>query len=173
MQAQVHPVQQSWVGYAIPIAIVVVVMVLRLRSMNREQPLKLGTLWIVPVLYLLIAGSMLFALMPTPMGWGLLLAGLAAGLGLGWHRGKLIRIARDPQSGELRQRASPLALVLLAALIALKLGARAIFGDSAAPQPGSSAILLTDTFLGFALGLLSATRLEIYLRAKQLLANSE
>jgi hypothetical protein len=31
-------------------------------------------------------------------------------------------------------------------------------------------MLLTDAFIGFALGLLSATRLELYLRAKQLLA---
>ncbi|MEA3068429.1 MAG: hypothetical protein QOK41_1836, partial [Sphingomonadales bacterium] len=89
-----------------------------------------------------------------------------------WHRGKLIRIAHDPKTGELSQRASPLAMLLLAALVVLKLGARAIFGDTAATQPGSSAMLLTDAFLGFALGLLSATRLELYLRARRLLASS-
>lgn len=155
----------------VPFLVVAVVILLRLRSMSKERPLKPGTLWIVPVLYLLIAGSMLFALTPPPLGWGLLLAGLCAGVAAGWHRGKLIRIDRNHETGELRQKASPLAMVLLLALVGIKLGARAIFGESAAGQPGSSAMLLTDTFIGFALGLLSATRLELYLRARRISQN--
>ena len=139
--------------------------------MSRERPLKPETLWIVPVLYLLIAGSMLFALTPSPLGWGLLFAGLGVGVAAGWHRGKLIRIHRNAETGELRQKASPLAMLLLIALVALKLGARAIFGETAAGQPGSSAMLLTDTFIGFALGLLSATRVELYLRARRIAEN--
>jgi hypothetical protein len=90
---------------------------------------------------------------------------------LGWHRGKLIRIERN-ECGELRQQASPLAMILLVALIALKAGARAIFGETAAAQPGSGAMLLTDAFIGFALGLLSATRFELYLRARRILEAS-
>ena len=62
-------------------------------------------------------------------------------------------------------------MLLLLAIVVLKLGARAIFGETAATQPGSGATLLTDAFLGFAFGLLTATRLELYLRAKQLLAS--
>jgi hypothetical protein len=104
------------------------------------------------------------------LGWRLLALGLVIGVSLGWHRGKLIRIDRNADTGELRQKASPLAMVLLLALIVLKLGARAIFGDTAAGHPASSAMLLTDAFIGFALGLLSATRLELYLRAKRILA---
>ncbi|MFL6760203.1 hypothetical protein [Sphingomonas sp.] len=154
----------------LPFMIIAFVLALRFRSMSKERPLKLGTLWIVPVVYLLLAGSMVFALKPPPMGWGLLIAGLGVGIAIGWHRGKLIRIERNPETGALTQKASPLALVLLVALIVLKLGARSIFGDTAATQPGSSAMLMTDAFLGFALGLLSATRLELYLRAQRLLA---
>ena len=95
--------------------------------------------------------------------------GAIIGAVLGWHRGKLIRIERDAETGELRQRASPLAMLLLLAIVALKLGARAIFGESAAAHPGNGALLLTDAFVGFALGLLSATRLELYLRARRIL----
>ncbi|MFL5141138.1 MAG: hypothetical protein ACJ8C9_21155 [Microvirga sp.] len=159
----------SWFTTLIPFVVIAIVIALRFRSMSKERPLNLGTLWIVPVVYLLLAGSMIFALPPPPLGWGLMLAGLGAGLGVGWHRGKLIRIERDEQSGKLRQKASPLAMILLVALIVLKLGARAVFGESAATQPGSSALLLTDAFIGFALGLLSATRLELYLRGRRLL----
>jgi hypothetical protein len=154
----------------LPFVIIAVVLALRFRSMSRERPLKLKSLWIVPTVYLLLAGSMLVALPPPLMGWGLVALGLALGLVVGWHRGKLIHIERNAETGELRQRASPLAMLLLAALVVLKLGARQVFGASAATQPGSGAMLLTDTFLGFALGLLSATRLELYLRAKRLLS---
>lgn len=161
----------NWLTAILPFVVIAVVIGLRLRSMSQERPLKLGTLWIVPVVYLLLVGSMIFSLPPTPAGWALLAAGIVAGLALGWHRGKLIRIERNPQTGELRQKASPLAMLLLLALIVLKLGARTVFGDAAATQPGSSAMLLTDTFIGFALGLLSATRLELYLRARRILTN--
>lgn len=170
MQVQTHPIHQTWITYAVMFGIIAVVLGLRLRSMSRERPLKIGGLWIVPLVYLLLVGWMLFALPPTVGGWALVVIGLAAGVVIGWHRGKMIRIERNAETGELRQKASPIAMLLLVALIVLKLGARAIFGDAAATQPGSSAMLLTDAFIGFALGLLSATRLELYLRARRLLA---
>lgn len=171
MKVEVHPIHQTWLTAVLPFVIIAVVVGLRLRSMSKERPLNLGTLWIVPVVYLLIVGWMLFALPPTEGGWALVAVGIAVGAVLGWHRAKMIRIERNPETGELRQKASPLAMILLVALIVLKMGARAIFGEAAATQPGSGAMLLTDAFIGFALGLLSATRLELYLRAKQLLAS--
>lgn len=161
----------NWIATLLPFAVIAVVLALRLRSMGRERPLKLDTLWVIPAIYVLVASSMLMTLTPPPLGWGLMLAGLAVGAALGWHRGKLIRIERNRKTGELRQKASPVAMLLLVAIIILKLGARAIFGETAAEHPSSSAVLLTDAFLGFALGLLSATRLEIYLRARRLLEN--
>jgi RsiW-degrading membrane proteinase PrsW (M82 family) len=171
VQVQVHPIHQTWLTAVLPFVIIAVVVGLRLRSMSRERPLKIGTLWVVPVIYLALVGWMLFALPPTFAGWALVVAGVVVGAVLGWHRAKMIRIERNAETGELRQKASPLAMLLLVALIVLKLGARAIFGESAAIQPGSSAMLLTDAFIGFALGLLSATWLELYIRAKQLLAS--
>jgi len=160
----------NWLTALLPFVIIAVVLALRFKSMSKERPLKPGTLWVVPLIYLLLVGSMLYSVTPTPKGWGLLFMGVGIGIGIGWHRGKLIRIRRDPESGEFRQRASPLAMLLLVVLVVLKLGAREIFGDSAAGQPGSGAMLLTDAFLGFALGLLSATRLELFLRTRRLLA---
>ena len=171
MQVQTQPIHQTWLTTLLPLVVLVLVVGLRLRSMNRERPLKLGTLWIVPVVYLALVAWMLFALPPSPGGWALVAIGIAIGAVIGWHRGKLIRIERDSETGALRQRASPLAMLLLVALIALKLGARAIFGETAAGHPGSGAMLLTDAFIGFALGLLTATRIELYVRARRLLAS--
>ena len=159
-----------WATTLLPFVVIAVVLALRLRSMRRERPLKLTNLWLVPAVYLLVAGSILRSLPPPPLGWALIGLGLAIGLVVGWYRGRLIRIERNPDTGELSQRASPLAMLLLVALIVVKLGARAIFGETAAVQPGSPAMLLTDAFIGFAMGLLSATRFEIYLRARRLLA---
>jgi hypothetical protein len=164
-----HP-SGNWLTAILPFVIVAIVVGLRLRSMSKERPLKVETLWVIPLVYLALAAWMHFALPPTAIGWGLLGLGLVVGTALGWHRGKLIRIDRNAETGELRQKASPLAMILLLALIALKLGARAIFGETAAGHPASGAMLLTDAFIGFALGLLSATRLELYLRAKRILA---
>lgn len=166
-----HPQGGNWLTAVLPLVIIAVVVGIRIRTMNRERPLNVGTLWIIPVVYLALVASMLFALRPSPAGWGLMAAGLLAGALLGWHRGKMIRIERNPETGKLMQRASPLAMLLLVGLIVLKLGARAIFGDSAVAHPTSAAMLLTDAFIGFALGLLSATRLEIYLRARRLIEN--
>ena len=67
MQVQVHPVHQTWISDAITIGIVVVVMALRMRGMGKVRPLKLGSLWIVPAIYLGVAAIM-FAQLP-PVGW--------------------------------------------------------------------------------------------------------
>jgi hypothetical protein len=160
----------NWVATLLPFVIIAVVLALRFRSMGRVRPLKVGTLWIVPVIYLLLVGSMVYSLPPSRVGWALLAAGVVIGAGLGWYRARFIHIERNPETGALTQRASPIAMLLLLGLVALKLGARAIFGDTAVAHPSSSAMLLTDAFIGFALGLLSATRLELYLRARQLAA---
>ena len=155
----------------IPFVVLALVVGWRLRSMNKERPLNIGTLWVVPAIYLALMASLIIALPPHAAGWALMAAGLVAGAALGWHRGKLIRIERNAETGQLMQRASPLAMVLLLILIALKFGMREIFGDSAAAHPSSAAMLVTDGFIGFALGLLSATRLELYLRARSILPN--
>ena len=111
-----HPNGQNWLTTLLPFVVVAVVLALRFRSMSRERPLKLSTLWLIPLIYVLLSGSMLFSLPPPPLGWGLALVGLVAGAVVGWYRGKTIRIQRG-ENGELKQRASPLGLVLIAALV--------------------------------------------------------
>ncbi|HWI76837.1 MAG TPA: hypothetical protein VNS53_07140 [Sphingomicrobium sp.] len=160
----------GWLATLLPFAIIAIVVALRLRTMRSERKLDLKTMWAVPIVYLILIAFMFTALPPTIFGWELILAGLAIGLLVGWYRGRMIQIRRDPETGELRQKASPLAMLLLVAIIVLKLGARQVFGETAASNASSPAMLMTDAFIGFALGLLTATRLEMYTRAKRLLA---
>ena len=59
----------SWAATLLPFVIIAAVLALRFRSMSKERPLKLQSLWVVPAIYLFLAGSMLVALPPPPAGW--------------------------------------------------------------------------------------------------------
>jgi hypothetical protein len=167
MQAQPNPLLQ----YLIPVLVIGLVLFLRFRSMGRARPLRLGMLWIVPAIYLALA-IFLFAEMP-PHGLGWLWAGLAlaAGGAIGWYRGRSMRIHVDPETQRLNQVASPIALLFIVALIALRMAIRA----GTAYEAGLGQVdvpLITDCLVAMALGLLSMTRLEMYLRGSRLLAEA-
>jgi membrane protein CcdC involved in cytochrome C biogenesis len=165
MQVHTHPIQQSWVSYAITIGIIVVVMALRMRRMGKMRPLKLGSLWIVPALYLVVAALMFWQLPPT--GWVAIASaiGLAIGAAVGWQRGKMMHIHVDPETHALNQKASPAAMMFLVALIVVRSLARNILGQESNVSPA----MLTDPLIAFALAMFTLTRLEMYLRAKRLL----
>lgn len=165
MQVQAHPVHQTWVTYAITIGIIVVVMALRMRRMGQMRPLKLGGLWVVPAIYLLVA-ALMFAQLP-PTGWVAVASavGLAIGAAVGWQRGKMMHIHVDPETHALNQKASPAAMIFLIALIVVRSGARSVLGQEGSVSPA----MLTDPLISFALGMFTLTRLEMYLRAKRLL----
>lgn len=168
MQVQVHPVHQNWISYAITIGIIVVVMALRMRGMSKMRPLKLETLWVVPVLYLGVAALMFWSLPPT--GWVAIASGAALliGAAVGWQRGKMMQIHVDPETHALNQKASPAAMFFLVGLIIVRSGARAVLGNTGAVSPA----MLTDPLIAFALGMFSLTRIEMYLRAKRLLGEA-
>jgi membrane protein CcdC involved in cytochrome C biogenesis len=165
VQIQAHPVHQTWISYAITIGIIVVFMALRMLRMSAMRPLKLGGLWVVPALYLVVAALMFVQLPPT--GWVAIAsaAGLLIGAGVGWQRGKLMHIHVDPETHALNQKASPAAMFFLIALVVVRMGAKSVLGQ----QGGVSPAMLTDPLIAFALGVLTLQRVEMYLRAKMLL----
>ena len=162
---QVHPVHQTWASYAITIGIIVVVMAMRMRRAGQMRPLKLGSLWIVPVLYLAVAAIM-FAQLP-PTGWVAIAsaAALLIGAAVGWQRGKMMHIHVDPETHALNQKASPAAMLFLVALIVVRMLARGIIGAEGAVSPA----MLTDPLIAFALGMFTLQRVEMYVRARRLL----
>jgi membrane protein CcdC involved in cytochrome C biogenesis len=164
MQVQAHPVHQTWISYGISSGIIVAVMALRMRRMGQMRPLKLETLWIVPAIYLAVAALMLFQLPPTGGVAIASVAGLLIGTAVGWQRGKMMHIHVDPESHALNQKASPTAMLFLVALIALRMLGRGLLGSE-----GVSPEMLTDPLIGFALGMFTLQRVEMYLRAKRLL----
>jgi hypothetical protein len=164
-----HPAggPNSLIGYAIMAVAIALVLALRLRRISRATPLKVERLWIIPVLYAVLAATMTATSPPQGFGWALCAASLAAGAALGWQRGRMMRIEVDPETHALSARASPWAVLFIVALVLLRSGLRA------AAQSGVglhvSAATLTDGLVAFALGLLGMQRLEMYLRARRLL----
>ena len=162
---QVHQEHQTWISYAVTIAIIAVVMALRLRRMGQMRPLKLGNLFIVPILYLVVAAIMFVQLPPT--GWVAIACALALAIGaaVGWQRGKMMHIHVDPETHALNQKASPAAMFFLIGLIVVRMVARGMLGQNSGVSPA----MLTDPLIAFALGMFTVQRIEMYLRAKRLL----
>lgn len=162
--------QQSYISYAISFGVLALVLALRWRRMSRTQPLKLERLWIFPALYLVITVTMFVVHPPSAVGWLFALAALGAGAALGWQRGKLMTITVDPETHALNQRGSPAAMLLLVFIVLARTGARQL---AASGGWQVDPLAVTDVLIAFALGLFATTRLEMYLRAKRLLAEAQ
>ncbi len=160
-----HP--QQWISYVITAVIVAFVLALRVRRMNSARPLKLERLWIFPALYLVLAGVMLVEFPPRGVQWALCGLALVIGAALGWQRGRMMRIEVDPETHALNQRASPGAILFIVLIIAARAGARGVIGEGGSLH--LSTLALTDMLIVMALGLFTAQRLEMYLRARRLL----
>jgi hypothetical protein len=155
----------------LPIIVIAGVLALRLRSMNRVRPLKPDRLWVLPAILVLLAGVTLWTNPPGLAGLSIAAVALIAGGLIGWQRGRLIRIERDPENGNLTQRASPAAMILLVAIIALRFALRSYFDATpgADGKLSDQALVVTDALLLFAVGLIAMTRIEIALRARRIL----
>ncbi|WP_404370814.1 DUF1453 domain-containing protein [Sphingomonas sp. MMS24-J45] len=163
MHAQVAQ-PHGWMQVLFPLAIFCVVMAIRAPRLMRLRPLNPDRLWMIPALYCGIVASIFVQRPPTLLGWGVAALGLVIGAALGWQRGKTMRIERDPATGQLMQKGSIWAIVFIAILFALKTISQA--------EGGAMHLdinLLIDGLAALSLGVFSAQRLEMYLRATRLL----
>jgi hypothetical protein len=161
-------IQAGWISYAIFFVVLVAVVTFRMRRMSRERPLKIEQLWIVPAIYALLAAFLYYRF--PPHGMVILWCVVALGLGAlaGWWRGKMMHIAVNPETHEISQKGSIAAMLFLLGIILIRYAAReiALLGGSSLHL---DILTVTDLLIAFALGLLSAQRVEMYLRAKRLL----
>lgn len=165
---QVHQAQPNvWISYAITAVVVGLVLFFRVRRMSKMQPLKLERLWVVPAIYLLVVIALFVQYPPNPSGWSMAGVGLIVGAALGWQRGKTMRIHIDPETHALNQKASIAGIAFILVLIVVKMSARAA-SDALKIDVG----MLTDTLAALALGMFTVQRLEMYLRAKRMLAEA-
>jgi hypothetical protein len=163
------PPGASPLSYLIPLAIVVVVIVLR---NSRPRRLRIETLWLTPAIYLVLLASALAASPPplTPASIGLLVLGFVLGAGLGWQRGRFTNIHIHPETRDLTSRASPIGLVFIFAIVALRYMLRGMLTE---PVAGVPVFALGEALLVMAVALLSTQRVEIWLRARRMLAEAK
>lgn len=158
--------------YLIPAVVIGIVLFFRFRAMGKPRPLRLERLWIVPAVYLGLTVFIFVEMPPRGLGWLWAWLAFVVGGAIGWYRGSAMKIHVDPESHSLNQTASPLAFIFIVVLIGLRFAIRA----GAAYQAGLGQVdvpLITDCLVAMALGLLSMTRLEMYLRGARLLGEAK
>lgn len=161
----------SWFSSLLPILIIGGIMLWRLRQVGRARRLRLETLWIVPAIYGCVAAVILWNLPPHGLAWLWCALALLAGGAIGWTRGRMMAISVDPQTHSLNQTTSPAAMLFIVALVALRAASRSL-ALSYGGQGHGAVMLVTDILVAFALGVLTMQRLEMFLRARRLLAQA-
>jgi Protein of unknown function (DUF1453) len=156
-------------GIILPVVIILPILYFRLNRMLKPQRLKLRSLLIRPLLMIVAAAVLLAAAPPriSDAGW----FALAAVLGVcgGWYWGKLTQLHLHPEDGTLMSSGSMAGAVVLILLVVLRMGLRAGVGLEASALHINAA-LVTDVSIVFTASLFSVRGMEIYLRARRVMA---
>ena len=153
--------------YLLPLGIVLIVIVLR---GIRPRKLKVERLWAFPLIYLVFLASGLSAAPPpvTPVSIGILALSAAIGGLIGWQRGRFTRLDIDPATHEMTSRASVLGIAFILAILMARVAMRSYL-TQAHDVLGVPPLVFTDGLLVLAVAMLSAQRLEIWIRATRML----
>jgi len=136
---------------------------------SQTRNLVVERLWISPAIVLAMIG---LAISQTPpastLGVALDVLAIGMGAGMGWWRGRFTNITVDPDTHALTSKASPLGMILILAIFALRYVMRTYASESAGLLH-ISVNDISDAVLLLAVGLVCAQRLEMWLRARRLL----
>lgn len=159
--------EQHWTYWAFVGGCVALALFFRMRRFGKPHRLRLETLWIVPTVFTLLAGMILWQYPPSGLEWMWIAIGCGAGVGIGWWRASFVEISVDPETGRLTQRSSWGTLIVIGVILLVRWLLRwaVMLGDA---QWHFGAVLISDIFIAMAVGALSAYRLEIGLRARRL-----
>ncbi len=136
----------------------------------RPRKLNIKRMWIAPSLLLFFALLAVLVQRPQSLGGTILcVAAAALGCSMGWLRGRFMTINHDPETGELTSKASAMAMLVILGIGGLRYILRTYLGQGAG-LIHASVIDITDAFLLMAVGLLCTQRLEMWLRARKLMA---
>ncbi len=160
---------QQTITVVITLAVVLAIMGLRLKRGTKVRPLRLRRMWIAPAIIAVVATAAFIVQPPMLSDAPWLLAIFVAGAGLGWWRGKLMRISVNDETQSLNVSASPLALYFIVGLVAIRLLMRTVLLREAQAWH-LDIVTVTDAFLLLGAGLVIAQRFEMMLRARRILA---
>lgn len=155
----------------IPLAVIPVVLILVLVRNRRPRTLHPQWMWVAPLLVMTGIGMGLYFTPHEPFGviaWVSFAAALALGALAGWQRGRMV-IIHKAADGTLKAQSSPLGMVLIIGLLTVRAALRGPMEAQAANWQVDAAVI-TDAFMLFAVGLVVAQRVEMYLRARKVMA---
>ena len=168
---QDQPANPQIISYVIAGAVLVLVMFFRMRNVGRQRRLRLEWLWVLPAILLALMTLTMISAPPSPLTLGLSAVALLIGGAVGWQRGRMMQIHVDPATHELNQVNSMAAMMFIVVIIALRLGARAVVDAGILPVHVDP-VAMTDVLLSFVVGMFGIARLEMFLRARRLLAGA-
>lgn len=161
-------------GPLIGIGIALVVIMLRNRQKRTLHP---DRMWILPTIFVALIGFGLWGMRQapgadlTPYGptdWALLAVSAVLGAVGGFWRGWMVVIDKD-SAGVLKAQASPLGIILIIALIAVRSLARP-WMEGHADSLGLHVVAVEQAFLLLAGGLILVQRIEMFIRARRIMA---
>lgn len=164
-----YPTAAIW----IMVPVILLLIALRARRGMVPRKVRIETMWIGPVVFIALAAYVLYRFPPppSPVVYGALMLATLAGVGVGWMRGRIVKITVNTQTHELTSQTSPWALLVLFGIIAVRMSLRQVLTDHM-NEWHISAAALTDGFLVFYAGMICGRRLEIWLRCRHLLAQA-
>jgi hypothetical protein len=139
-----------------------------LRRNSRPREVNLQRLWIRPLIAF-IGVVVLFSQSPPPLNAAsvaVVTTGIALGAALGWQRGRLTLIEVHPETHVVTARVSPLGVILVLGLVALRMILRTALSG---PEVDAHLVgLLADGLMVMAAVTMVAQQIEIGSRARRL-----
>jgi hypothetical protein len=163
--------------YIVPL--LVILLVGRRLIKNPARKVRVGSLWIMPLIVMAATIATLVMMPKPPLFWvgGYALAAVLGGT-VGFLTSHHQEFSLDYDTGTITSKATPIGTILIAALFALRFGLKMIFPQlggggysygAAAVHPSADLLAWTDAGLIFSTGLLIARAATTYLRARPLL----
>lgn len=162
--------------YAPLIAIAIMLPIILLRN-RRPRRLRPELMWITPLVMLVLISFGIWGLSMAPgasqeafglTSWFILALALLLGAGAGWWRGRMTTIEKAAD-GTLSAQASPLGLILIIGLLLSRQALRP-WAESQASTWHVNALAIQDAFMVFIIGMVLMQRLEMFLRARRVMA---
>jgi hypothetical protein len=155
------------------ITLVVVMAVLLVRN-QRPRRLRLEAMWIRPLIYVVLIGASAVAAPPPliPLSVAMMALALVVGAGIGWQRGRFMRIEVHPETHDITSRASPIGILFILAVFAVRFGLRDMAVESHGLAGMPTAAIATSLILLVG-AMMIAQSVEMWLRARKLLADAQ
>jgi hypothetical protein len=168
--------QPSGLIYLVALLVLLPLLYLRLRRMMKPQALKLKQLWVRPAILIALGVFVVFWPVPgrAPLGpsdyvW-LALAGVLGGAA-GWQWGRTTKLHMHPENGTVMQTGSMAGMMVFLFLVLMRTGLRAGLGAQAAAWH-INMLLVADVSIVFSALLFAVRGLEIFLRARAIMAQA-